>query len=957
MSHAEFSLAVWALGEYDDSRFGLSMPAQAQQAAPANPQDAGAAESEDIVVTGSRIARRDYTSTSPIATIDSAQLQSSGELNIEEVLNDLPQIVPGSNAANNNPGGGQATVDLRGLGTARTLVLVNGKRFAPSTGLGVVDLNNLPLELLSRVEVVTGGASAVYGSDAVGGVVNFIIDNKFTGIEGRAYYGSTGRGDAERSSVSVRLGTDFAEGRGHITGFVSYYDREQVGQDDRAFSAVDFNGGSATGTSGRFDNLATNPFPSTPIGGVISANGAACPAGVTTRNYAFNADGSVRGFCNDTSLGPASDRYNFSPFNLLIVPQERYSVNVIGNYEIVPKLLDAYVEAFYTNSNVANQLAPTPLAPTATRVALVPTNNQFLSPSAQALLASRPNPNAPAFLRRRLQELGPRIAEFNSNVFTINSGIRGEILPNIRYDVYYSYQRSEFVNTIQGDASISRIQSSLNGCPAGSAPGCLPINFFGPESISQAGVDFIGLNGLTTQTFDRNNLVATLSGDLFELPAGPVGFSVGFEYREDKLNFLPDDSYASGDLVGFNAQQPVQGGFDVYEGFGEISIPILKDLPLFKSLSAEGGFRVSGYSSVGVTTTYKGGGDWSPFDGLRFRGVYQRAVRAPSVFELFQAGDTGFPLYFDPCATSTPFGGNTPDAATIAACNAQFASFGQVYPNATGGGFIQTNAQFEAISFGNPNLEEESSNTFTVGAVVSPSFFSGFTLSADYYNINVANAINTRFVGGSPFGFGGADGALNLCIAQGGVRLVNDPSDPCFGVVRTATGDASVIFSDQANTSNLSTKGLDVSVDYRHDLGSFGDVQFKITATRLLNFTVDGLDLTGSNSGTGTAFPKWRANLRTIYSFGPFAITGNTQFIDGVLDGAGGSGGPPVPKQLYQDISATYDLNEHYQFQFGINNLSNNQPPLFNSNTQSNTDPAQYDVIGRFFFVAARARF
>lgn len=934
----------------------LTVPASAQQAAPA--QDGDSAESEAIVVTGSRIARRDYTSSSPISTIDSAQLQSSGELNIEEVLNDLPQVVPGSNAANNNPGGGQATVDLRGLGTARTLVLVNGKRFAPSTGLGVVDLNNLPLETLGRVEVVTGGASAVYGSDAVAGVVNFILDDKFTGLEGRAYYGSSGQGDAERSSVSLRLGTEFAEGRGHISGFISYFDRERVGQDDRAFSAVDFNGGSATGESGRFDNVATNPFPAATIGGVPSANGQPCPAGTTTRNYAFNPDGSVRPFCNDFGLGSASDRYNFSPFNFLVVPQERYSINVLGNYDVLPRALTVYVEGFYTNSNVSNQLAPTPLAPTATRVALVSPTSPFLSPSAQALLASRPNPNAPAFLRRRLQELGPRLAEFDSNVFTINTGIRGDLTPKIRYDAYYSYQRSEFVNSIQGDASISRIQSSLNGCPAGSAPGCLPINFFGPESISDAGVDFIGLNGLTTQTFNRNNFVASISGDLFELPAGPLGFSIGVEYREDQLSFLPDDSYASGDLVGFNAQQPVEGGFDVFEGFGEVSIPILRDLPLVKRLNAEGGFRISGYSSVGVTTTYKGGGDWSPFDGLRFRGVYQRAVRAPSVFELFQAGDTGFPLYFDPCATATPFGGNTPSAATIAACVAQFASFGQIYPNANGtSGFIQTNSQFEAISFGNPNLQEEASNTFTVGTVLSPSFLSGFTLSADYYNISVANAINTRFVGGSPFGFGGADGALTLCIAQGGVALVNAPSDPCFGVVRTATGDASVIFSDQANTSNLRTKGVDVSADYRRELGTYGDISFKITATRLLDFTNDGLDQTGSNSGTGTSFPKWRANLRTIYSFGPFTITGNTQFIDGVLDGAGGSGGPPVAKQVYQDISGTYDLNEHYQFQFGINNLSNNQPPVFSSNTQSNTDPGQYDVIGRFFFVAARARF
>lgn len=916
-------------------------------------QDAADEDRDTIIVTGSRIQRQDLVSNSPVTTIDAELIQQTGDLNIENILNEFPQIVPGANQSSNNPGGGQATVDLRGLGTARTLVLVNGRRFTPSDPTGVVDLNSIPPELIERVEVVTGGASAVYGSDALAGVVNFITLSDYEGFEVFGQYGLSEESDADRYTISAKFGANTADGRGNVTGAVSYFYRDNVLQSERDFSAVDNSGGSATGRV-RLDNSGLNPFPLTPTGVTLNS-GADCGS---ARNIAFSDDGTARGFCNVLDVD-GGDRYNFSPVNNLVVPQERFAISTLGRYELFGDKAEAYFEGYFVNNEVANQLAPTPLAASGTRQALVtPGVTPFLDASALALLAARPDPNAPAVLRRRLTEAGPRIATFNSNVFNIVTGLRGEIVEGWNYDVFYSYQRSEFVNTLENDQSISRIQSSLDNCPVGSPDGCLPIDFFSAGGLTPEAVDYISVNAITQQLFERNNFQANVSGELFQLPAGALALAAGFEYREDSLEFIPDDTFQSGDLTGFNAQQPIAGTTDVYEIYGEVVIPVLKDLPLVHAFNIEAGGRYSDYSteSVGGVTSWKAGGDWSLTEDFRIRGLYQRAIRAPSVFELFRAGDQNFPGYSDPCAGIAPTGATVVvSAATQAACTAQFAAFGLAYPGPT---FTQTNAQFEQLLFGGPDLGEERSRTFTVGAVYTPSFIDNLTITVDYFNIQVDDVVGRRFAGDSVFG--SADGALDLCIAQGGVALAPGAADPCFGVRRLSNGDAQIAFSDLANLSDLETRGIDFALNYGFATDFLpspvaGDFRFSVNGTRLLNFTFDGLDQTDTNFGTGSSFPTWRFNARFNYQVGPLNTSWQTQFVGEVSD----ANGVPVSHRLYHDFGLQYELGENYQFSFGINNVFDRQPPEFSflASTQANTDPGQYDVIGRYYFVGLRARF
>ncbi|MEO7385481.1 MAG: TonB-dependent receptor plug domain-containing protein, partial [Gammaproteobacteria bacterium] len=326
---------------------------------------------EEIVVTGSRITNRDYDSISPIATVSSEVIQATGRTNIEQVLNTLPQVVPGLSATSNNPADGTATVDLRGIGPTRTLVLINGRRVNPSTNEGVVDLNNIPTRLVERVEVVTGGASAVYGSDALAGVVNFILKDDYEGIELGYQTGISDESDGYENQVDLLLGGNFADGRGNATLFGSWYQRDDISQADRSYTAVDLQGGSGTGVAGKLDNVPLNPFSDQDA---VDAGG-----------YAFNADGSARLFVNNlTELdGQPGDRYNFAPANLLLTPQTRVQIGALGKFDINDQV-EAYTELNFTDSRNATQLAPTP----ATNI-LIDRDSPFLQPDVQAILDGR----------------------------------------------------------------------------------------------------------------------------------------------------------------------------------------------------------------------------------------------------------------------------------------------------------------------------------------------------------------------------------------------------------------------------------------------------------------------------------------------------------------------------------------------------------------------------------------
>jgi iron complex outermembrane receptor protein len=916
------------------------------------------AEMEQIVVTGSRIRVRDFEEVSPVSTVGSDVIASIGATSVDQVLNTLPQVVPGFTATSNNPSDGTATVDLRGLGPERTLVLINGRRLTPSTQTGRTDLNNVPTQLIERVEVVTGGASAVYGSDALAGVVNFILKDDFEGFEAGYQYGVSDRGDGGEHTADITLGGNFADGAGNFTGFVSYNQRDSILQGDRSYTKVDYGfyhilglqpnfAGSVTGLAGRFDNnAATNPF------GSWSGN-----ATGTGGNWVQQADGVTR---RHVSLLPeynngVGDRYNFAPVNLLLTPAEKWTLGALGHYEF-NEHARTYMELLYVNSKNSTQLAPTP----ATNVQVAATS-PFLSDASRELAASRPNPDGPLTFRRRMAEVGPRQQENDSSLFQVVTGVGGSIgFKDWEYDAYYLYGQNEFDNYTYNDVSTSKFEAGIAGCPADYAtfvPNCVPVNPFGIGTMTPEMTDFIRLNFADQQIFKRHNLAAVLNGTLVDLPAGALGFAVGAEYRKDSTDYRPDIAKQQGDILGFNAQQPIRGDFDVTELYFEAAVPLVKDVVGFQDLSLELGYRYSDYSSVGGVEAYKGGLNWAVTDGIRVRGMYQRAVRAPSVFELYQAGDQGFPSYTDPCAGLE----QADDPDTYAFCQAQ----GLPAPE----NYVQPNSQVEAFFFGSPDLSEETSDTYTLGLVWTPSFIDGFNASFDYYDIKVDDYVTTLN--------GGVTGIIDACFASLDLNSPDCYFDPINAplVYRIGTGEMQVN-APQVNASKLQTKGVDIQLNY--NIPVWNTIRLSLLATYLDSWVLDGIDYKGSTGAYNISgsFPEWKANMRVAVPIGPVTLNWNLTWIDSMINqgdldkgqafGEGncnpdGDSYKPcfgtVGSKVYNDVSAMWQLNDTWSISAGVNNLFNEEPELVQLGIDMNTDPGTYDVIGTYYFGTIRAKF
>ena len=896
------------------------------------PQGADAASNDTIVVTGSRIARPDLQSNSPISIVSADVIQSAGKANIEDVLNQLPQVQPGLNAASNNPGDGTATVDLRGLGANRTLVLVNGRRLVPATNDGRTDLNNIPAGLIERVDVVTGGASAVYGSDAIAGVVNFILKNDFEGVELNGQYNLSDRGDSATYNFGGIIGGNFADGRGNVTFAVDYYDRKGTFQSERPYTAIDANGGSGTGVAGGFDNSPTNPF------GAYNGN----PAGI---NYAFNPDGTPRRRIN--TLGVGGDRYNFAPVNYLQIPGTRLQLNMLSHYDVNDNIT-VFAEGMYTDSRAQIQLAPTP----ATNILVDPTS-PALSQEARDLAATRvfdptsalpTGPNAPLIFRRRMSDVGPRIQDFNYDVYQVTAGVRGDILDGWKYEVYYSYGRTENTTALTNDVSRARLVAGLNGCPVGSPDTCVPLTnaFGGVLSEAEANSIRIG-SSVDTFVFSRQNVVATLGGTLVDLPAGPLAISIGAEYRKDSSNFQPSESSRTGDLGGFNAALPVKGSFNVKEFFGEISIPLLKDSAVGHYLGLEGGARYSDYSSVGRVFTWKAGGEYAPFESLRFRGLYQVATRAPSVFELFQSGDQDFPTIDDPCASTLPDG----SAQTIPGSVATICGLPQQLPGVNLANYAQLNTQVEARNVGNANLDAEKSKTFTLGGVFTPTFVPGLSLSVDYFNIKITDYIDR--IGG------GAVALVDGCFASGVTTAAAYDANPfCSLVTRNASGEL-FITVPLVNNSTLKTNGFDFAANMPFRIGESSKLTLNANATLLKKYSINGTRYDKLTTGDRGTLPKWRTNVRATYAVNDLTFAVNWQRVGSVLDVDGT--GEKIKAQDYFDLNGRIAIGDHLELFAGIQNLLDNKPPLITNGLGPNTDGSTYDVIGRRLFTGAKLRF
>jgi len=886
-------------------------------------------EGEEVVVTGTRIRDPNVQSPSPVATVSSQELDLVGSSNVEDAINLLPQVTPRETSGNDLNGQGISTINLRGLGSTRTLTLLDGRRLVPTTTRGAVDVDNIPANLVERIEVVSGGASAVYGSDALAGVVNFILRDDFEGFEADARYGESSRGDGDKYDLSLALGTNVAEGRGNVTLFASFTDRAQSLQADREVHRVNVNGGSSTVPPGRIENSAFNPNP--------TAN-QFLGSGGTTRIFVFENNGNLDPFVNALpQVDPDGDRYNFNPSNLLQSPLRRLSLGALGHMELGAGIIVS-VEMLYADNRTAVQFAESPL----TNALLSPTH-PLLSQEARDLLARRPNPAANAIFSKRLTALGPRRRDFDSDLYQVTLGLEGPLGGGWTWEGFGSYGRTEVQSTVTGGASQSRINASLLGCPAGTQVfGCRLIDFFGDKPLSAEDIAFIGQTTVDRLVFERQYAGVVLSGPVLSLPAGQVRSAIGVEYREDSSAFRPSDAAQRGDLAGFATVQPTAGSFDVKEVFAELQVPLLADRPFARSLGLDLGARYSDYSSVGGVFTFKAGATWEPLTGLRLRSMYQRATRAPSVFELFQAGDRVFVNFSDPCARISPTGAArpAPSAGVAQICILQGLTDPRLDPTIT-----QVDLTIDVDQIGNPGLREETSDTITAGVIFQPTFIPGLSLSADYFNISIDDYIGRAF--------GGVNGIIAACFASGVTTQAAYDADPACSLLRRDAAARLLGIEPFANSSSLETTGFDFGLDYLLRLGRMGSLRLNADATYTHRYEFDGAEFVGQISQNFGHLAKWRGIARATWTYGDLILSLNWQYIGGVTEPISGDS---IPAVHYFDVSARYSINRHVQIYGGIGNLTDRDPPVIR-NQLNNTDVHTYDLLGRFFHAGVRLRF
>lgn len=951
-------------------------------------QDEATATEGAIVVTGSRISNPNLEQSSPVSVLSAEEFQLQAPASVEQLLRELPGTAPGINSQVNNGSNGTASFNLRGLGTNRNLVLLNSRRVVPSTLGNVVDLNIIPIAMIERAEILTGGSVTTYGADAVAGVVNFITRQDFAGLDLSASYGITERGDGDQFRVDLVTGANFDDGRGNVTLGVSYTQTDPVLQGNRPGSLVSRQ---STCTAAQI-----TAGCAAATAGVPQGSQTAVPASVffpIPSGAPFNGAGRF-----DPATGtivPGFSDYNFNPLNLFQTPLDRWSFFGSGHYEVTDNI-EIYTEALFSRTKVTQELAPTG---TFTNAFQVPLNNQFLTPAQRTQLctfaglanctaAIAAGTEITGIFARRFVETGPRRQEFVSNTFQITAGIRGKITDTLNFDIFGQYGEANRRNTNTGTALAERVQQALRGCPTGSAAGCVPINIFGAAgTLTQPMLNFVGVPTSTFINTEYSSAQAVVSGDLgFNSPfaENPIGVAAGVEYRKysgSQFGDLP--SRTPGAILGSGgAFNDIAGSYDSYEAFAEVNIPIVTDRPFFYDLTAEGGVRYSDYSTSGGNWTWKAGGSWSPVQDIKFRGAYTRAVRAPNLGELFAPVSTGLNnLAVDPCQ-----GASGTAAGVAAICTSQLAAAG--LPASRLGSIPGPIAgQINITSGGNPTLAPEKARTITLGGVFTPTFLPGFSLTFDWYRIRVTGAITSPTVGD----------ILNGCFGQA------DPNDARCQLIRRnpltggLSGDPATtqgVILASSNLGFLESEGYDLSASYSHDFGPFGlSWSFNGNYTTKSRFQSNASSFIRECVGfysvsCDPVLPEFTWNMRTTARFEEVdlsvlwrhvdstqyeARTGATATTPPVAGSVGsfGSTNPAtivgayrsIPAYNYFDLNLGFDFNDNMRFSVLVENLLDKNPPdvgntigstSFNS---GNTFPAIYDTLGRRFTASVRLRF
>jgi iron complex outermembrane recepter protein len=948
---------------------------------------------QEVVVTGSRISTPNMTSISPVTAIAAEDIAATGKVRVEDILNQLPQAMAAQGSTISNGSTGTATVDLRGLNAKRTLVLVNGRRLMPGNpdsgpgpNSGAPDLNQIPRALIERVEVLTGGASSVYGADAVAGVVNFIMNTRFEGVKVEANYTFNNHKNDNPAADIVRaagydlpdssvntgysrdfsfvMGSNFAEDRGNATFYATYRDVEAVLQGDYDFSACTFNSGDVFTCGGSGTTYPSRLRPRAPAS-----------AGGGLGNFVIDGTtGSMRPY------DAATDTYNFGPLNFYQRPDERYTAGVFTDLEVADGQT-AYGEFMFMKDRSISQIAPSGAFG---QEFTVPCSNPLFTDQQRQLFceqyglstAAASTDTVNVVVNRRNVEGGGRQNDIGHESYRAVIGMRGDINDVWSYDAYGQYGETSFTSLQSADFSITRLGRAMdvvrdaNGnavCRSfadGSDPACVPYNVWQLGGVSSDQLDYLQIplvqQGVTTERVANASVTGDLSQYGLKSPAAQSGLmvNVGVEWRQEKSELVPDLALLSGDGAGQGGPTTaIAGGYIAKDLFAEARMALIEDRPFAQSLSVEAGYRYSDYSLDFTTDTYKLGLEWTPIADIRARTSFQRSVRVPNVAELFGARSVGLDGTVDVCA-----GAPVLTFEQCARTGVTLAQYGNIDVNPA--------AQYNGFVGGNPDLQPETADTLSFGLAFQPSFAPGLRLQVDYFDIKIEDAIQNP----------NADFTLMLCALNG------DP-DLCSRITRDQDGslfqsNGGFIVDTFENIGEIHTSGIDFDASYAFDIGNAGrlGVDFVGTYVTALETTpqagveYDCVGLYGSVCGVPA--PEWRHKLDTTWRTPWMGIdlTLSWRYFDEVQRDAESSAGDnpflsflgqftgvrPTDSVLgsrsYLDLTGSVTLADKYTLRLGVNNMLDKDPPLSGNLTcptgpcNGNTWPQVYDTLGRQIF-------
>ncbi len=951
-----------------------AVPAIAQETDPSQVADSlSPSPSDSIVVTGTRIARPELDFANPVVSFSAATIEESGRTNLADFLVQSPALLgsrTGDLTGGSNPEFGESgldLLDLRNLGTDRTLVLVDGRRHVSAVaGSAAVDINAIPTDLVEAVDVLTGGASAIYGADGVSGVVNFRLKHDFEGITARGQIGISELGDGGNRFGAITVGKNFAEGRGNVA--IAYeYSKDQRVPDQARFYLRNPKSGNLYRNQ---DDIPDDPnIPDLiPYNDVRYADSARVGAVDVDFDFAADYEGNGRtydrglvldesgGYTQGGSSTPV-DGYQGDLFPGI----ERHLVNALGHYEF-SDALTVFAEGKYVHTRTRSLSQPTydfylfvtpenPFMPQSIRDAIVP--------GAAATYFEDPDTPDGVLVTRDNFDLGINLEDVTRETLRSVIGANGRISDHAHYEISYVYGQTKSRVLTRGNrleaqwqAAVDVVEDPDTGQPVcrssldpDSPPelaGCIPYNIFGEGVRDPAAIGFVTIDSLSRSKVTQNVVSGSIAGDfgaIFALPGGPVGFALGAEYRREHSSFDPDPAIAAG-LTWTGAVQPESGGFNVKEVFGELNAPVLKEVPLAYLLSFGAAIRYSDYSTIGSTTTWKVDGVYAPIRDVSFRATYSQAVRAPNIGELFGPPSTSFNFIVDPCDTQeTNNGTSTREANCAALLTALGVDPTTFSPSST----PQASVFTEGLASGNRDLREETAKTWTAGVVLRPGFLRGFSLSADWYDIKIKDAINTPE----------AQDLAQLCVDQ--PTLDNQF---CPGIVRDPdTGYITGFNVMPANVAQFRTAGLDVTLAYRlpTDFGTFN--------LSLVGNYLDRLEFVASPGATIDSdrseqyAPKYSATFDLTWQKGPYTINYGINWFSKTdrFTAEELAGDPDYSDPRYfkakakweHDLQFGIDVGERFNFYTGVQNLFN-QKPEFGYRSY----PAS--AMGRYFYAGAK---